>query len=69
MPWTWDGRADAVRADEGGTATNINRQQDCPLAKRETLEFVRACYKILDAAVRKGVFELTKAVAKGTLGK
>jgi hypothetical protein len=36
-----------------------------PLAKRETLEFVRAYYKIEDPAVRKRVFELTKAVAKG----
>ena len=36
-----------------------------PLAKRETLEFVRAYYKIQDPVVRKQVFELTKAVAKG----
>lgn len=35
-----------------------------PLAKRETLEFVRAYYKIADPAVRKRVFELTKAVAR-----
>jgi transcriptional regulator with XRE-family HTH domain len=35
-----------------------------PLAKRETLEFVRAYYRIQDPAVRKRVFELTKAVAK-----
>jgi transcriptional regulator with XRE-family HTH domain len=35
-----------------------------PLAKRETLEFVRAYYRIADPAVRKRVFELTKAVAK-----
>jgi transcriptional regulator with XRE-family HTH domain len=42
----------------------IDQEQD-PLAKRETLEFVRAYYKIEDPAVRKRVFELTKAVAKG----
>ena len=35
-----------------------------PLAKRETLEFVRAYYKIQDPVVRKQVFELTKVVAK-----
>jgi hypothetical protein len=35
-----------------------------PLAKRETLEFVRAYYKIQDLAVRRQVFELTKSVAK-----
>jgi len=35
-----------------------------PLAKRETLELVRAYYKITEPRVRKRVFELTKAVAK-----
>jgi transcriptional regulator with XRE-family HTH domain len=38
------------------------------LARRETLEFVRAYYKIQDPAVRKRVAELTKAVAKHTIG-
>jgi len=33
-----------------------------PMAKRETLELVRAYYKIEDADVRKGVFQLTKAM-------
>jgi transcriptional regulator with XRE-family HTH domain len=41
-----------------------NEQEKDPLAKRETLEFVRAYYKIEVPAVRKRVFELTKAVAK-----
>jgi hypothetical protein len=41
----------------------IDYEKD-PLAKRETLEFVRAYYRIQDPAVRKRVFELTKAVAK-----
>ena len=35
-----------------------------PLAKRETLEFVRAYYRITDPRVRKGVFELTKVLDK-----
>jgi transcriptional regulator with XRE-family HTH domain len=43
----------------------IDNEND-PLAKRETLEFVRAYYKIRDAAVRKRLFELTKAVAKSS---
>ncbi len=34
-----------------------------PLAKRETLELVRAYYRIGDPAVRKRLFELTKALA------
>ncbi len=33
-----------------------------PMAKRETLEFVRAYYEIDDADVRKGVSQLTKAM-------
>jgi transcriptional regulator with XRE-family HTH domain len=35
-----------------------------PMARRETLELVRAYYKIDDAAVRKRIFELTKSIAK-----
>jgi hypothetical protein len=36
-----------------------------PMAKRETLELVRAYYRIPDAAVRKRVFELIKSIARG----
>ena len=36
-----------------------------PLIKRETLELVRAYYKISDPKVRKRMFELVKAVANG----
>jgi len=41
----------------------IDREKD-PLAKRETLELVRAYYRIPDAAVRKRLADLVKAVAK-----
>ena len=34
-----------------------------PLTKRETLELVRAYYRITDPQVRKRVFELAKALA------
>ena len=34
------------------------------MAKRETLELVRAYYRITDPRVRKRVFELTKSLAK-----
>jgi transcriptional regulator with XRE-family HTH domain len=34
-----------------------------PMAKRETLELVRAYYKISDPTVRKRIFELTKSLA------
>ena len=39
-----------------------------PMAKRETLELVRAYYRITDARVRKRVFELTKSLAKADAG-
>jgi transcriptional regulator with XRE-family HTH domain len=37
-----------------------------PLARRETLELVRAYYKINEPRVRKRVFELTKSLAKAS---
>ena len=37
------------------------------LAKRETLELVRAYYKIPDAAVRKRLFDLVKAIGGQTI--
>jgi len=36
-----------------------------PMAKRETLELVRAYYRIADPALRKRLFELIKSIAKG----
>ncbi|MDX1736823.1 MAG: helix-turn-helix transcriptional regulator [Alphaproteobacteria bacterium] len=37
-----------------------------PMAKRETLELVRAYYKVKDPHVRKRIFELCKAMAHST---
>lgn len=36
-----------------------------PMTKRETLELVRAYYKITDAKVRKRLFEMAKALGAG----
>ncbi len=47
-----------------GLAEEVDVYEYDPMAKRETLELVRAYYKIVDAKVRKRVFELTKALAK-----
>ena len=44
------------------TADPEEFQRD-PLAKCETLELVRAYYRITDPRVRKRVFELTKSIA------
>ena len=39
-----------------------------PMVKRETLELVRAYYKILEPGVRKRLFEMTKALAAASGG-
>jgi transcriptional regulator with XRE-family HTH domain len=52
------GRAPGMRE----TATE--RSEEDQLVKRETLEFVRAYYRITDPRARKAIFELTKAIAK-----
>lgn len=56
-PYSVDGSGMEERSEE------LERD---PLAKRETLELVRAYYRIGDPRVRKRMFELTKAVATST---
>ena len=53
----------AGAAEAGESIEELERD---PLAKRETLELVRAYYRIGDPRVRKRMFELTKAVASST---
>jgi transcriptional regulator with XRE-family HTH domain len=45
----------------GEAGTPFEHEKD-PLIKRETLELVRAYYKIREARVRKRLFEMVKAV-------
>ena len=45
----------------GEAATPFEQEKD-PLIKRETLELVRAYYKIRENRVRKRIFEMVKAV-------
>ena len=64
----FDDMADELKTAEGRYAAGMaERDQDeiepDPLAKRETLELVRAYYKIASPRVRKRLFELTKALA------
>ena len=47
-----------------GLAETADHFDHDPLAKRETLELVRAYYKIIDPRVRRRLFELVKAVAR-----
>lgn len=44
----------------GETGTPFAQEKD-PLIKRETLELVRAYYKIREARVRKRIFEMVKS--------
>jgi len=52
------------RSALAGLAEGAEPVRNDPLAKRETLELVRAYYKIGDPRVRKRLFELTKALGK-----
>ena len=45
----------------GEAGTPLEQEKD-PLIKRETLELVRAYYKIREGRVRKRIFEMVKAV-------
>jgi len=53
--------------EEGGEERPATTYEPDPMAKRETLELVRAYYRIGDPSVRKRLFELTKAVANATV--
>jgi len=57
------GRPMSGRGRKGfGEAGTPFEQEKDPLIKRETLELVRAYYKIREARTRKRIFEMVKAV-------
>ena len=49
-------------AQGGGKAKKLPSYEPNPMTTRETMERVRAYYKIKDAEVRKRLYELTKAL-------
>lgn len=55
--------AGAGRSPKGGAGTPVAQEKD-PLIKRETLELVRAYYKIREAPVRKHIYGMMKALGK-----
>ena len=57
-----------ARKSSGMADVKVASFQGDPLVKRETLELVRAYYRITDPSVRKRIFELVKAVAKPASG-
>jgi transcriptional regulator with XRE-family HTH domain len=56
------GQSPRLRAGLGEAPPTPYRETD-PMARRETLELVRAYYKVKDPLVRKRIFELCKAMA------
>ena len=55
----------ALDQGQRGAAEASEEFERDPLTKRETLELVRAYYRITDPRVRKRLFELTKAIGAG----
>jgi transcriptional regulator with XRE-family HTH domain len=57
--------AAALRADGGDEEADelTRRYEPDPLMRRETLELVRAYYRIPDSQIRRRLFDLTKAIA------
>ncbi|MCP5366321.1 MAG: helix-turn-helix transcriptional regulator [Hyphomicrobiales bacterium] len=65
----FDDLPDELKTHEGRFTRGLEDQGQAPmdndpLARRETLELVRAYYRITDPAVRKRMFELTKSLAR-----
>jgi hypothetical protein len=60
--------ASAAEARLGGMAEEVPTPtyEADPMMRRETLELVRAYYKIADPQVRRHLFDLTKAIANAT---
>ena len=65
MPSTAQSRRAANERGRHAPGEAPFKQEGDPLLRRETLEFVRAYYKIHDGSVRKGIFEMVKAMAAG----
>lgn len=64
----FDDMADDIKTPEGVREKALRDHEQSvyepdPLARRETLELVRAYYKIIDPKVRKRLFELTKSLS------
>ena len=63
----FEGLSEETAADSVGRAARQAAGADAPL-RRETLELVRAYYRIPDARLRRKLFELAKAAGTGPPG-
>lgn len=59
---------DATRKAEGMAEGSKQVFEVDKLSRRETLELVRAYYKIIDPSVRKRIFEMVKAIGSSAIG-
>ncbi len=70
VEYFFDGMPAAVAASSPtlgrGRAKKPPRYEPDPMARRETLELVRAYYKISDPQIRKPLYELVKALGAAT---
>ena len=57
-----------IKQTEGMAEINKQVLQVDKLSRRETLEFVRAYYKITDPMVRKKIFEMVKSIGNSEIG-
>ena len=57
--------ASSLATKKRGKAKKLPNYESNPMATRETLELVRAYYKITDPEIRKRLRELTKALGAG----
>jgi transcriptional regulator with XRE-family HTH domain len=55
--------ASSPATEKRGSVKELPSYRPNPMARRETLELVRAYYKITDPQIRKRLFEMTKAIA------
>ena len=59
---------DSARKAEGMAEGSKQVFEVDKLSRRETLELVRAYYKIIDPSVRKRIFEMVKAIGSSAIG-
>jgi transcriptional regulator with XRE-family HTH domain len=59
---------DTTKKADGTAEGNKQVFEVDKLSRRETLELVRAYYKITDPSVRKKIFEMVKAVGSSAIG-
>lgn len=71
MPSTLAGRPMSGRGGRGEVRASpmTDSGEEDPLIKRETLQLVRAYYKIRAQTVRKGIFEFVKAMGANSSAK